>query len=395
MTTMPSRSALVMLVALALAACDAGEPTQIMLVVESDLSPGIELDAVLVRAYLYRDVDVGGAPDDAIDLAGTQPGNVRVLGERYYVTRFDEVFPVGGPGELSFPLEIGIAPRFRDATRIAYFEAYALRCGGDRSREDCADAEIVTSTAARTSFVRRKNVSLVLFLSASCRDVECVPGVTTCRGGVCRPVDVPEGCLVDEGVDARGGLAPMCDEGAIDGGVDGGGGADAGPVDGGGIDAGPRDGGVDGGPPMMCECTPSDVDRQSEGCGRCGTRSRSRTCQTDCTWGAWGSYGSCDEPSDTECDEGDTSGFASTSGCPSCTEADCTVRCDSSCRWNWSGSTCGSCEAPAGEAPCTDRYGRTVCHGQRGALECGTMPTYDRLYDCSNGSWINPAGGCI
>ena len=42
-------------------------------------------------------------------------------------------------------------------------------------------------------------------------------------------------------------------------------------------------------------CKPDQVGMQTEPCGACltGTRVRTRTCSSECAWGAWGAWGAC------------------------------------------------------------------------------------------------------
>ena len=53
------------------------------------------------------------------------------------------------------------------------------------------------------------------------------------------------------------------------------------------------------GSPSTCDtdpvCTPGNVDPGKQSCGDCstGTQTRSRTCTSDCTWGAWSSWSAC------------------------------------------------------------------------------------------------------
>jgi hypothetical protein len=346
------------------------------------LSPGVELDAVLVRAYRW----IPGATNPIADPVGLDRLNVpfeeRSLSGDVYITRFDELFFVGpSAGDPSFPLEIAFAPHDRDDETFGYFEAYAVRCEDDTTDESCRrNGAIVTSTAARTTFARRKSVSLVLFLSASCRGVTCVPGRTTCRGGVCRDVEVSDDCRVDE-LDAGGGLTPMCEE---DAGIDAGLPPPPPPPDA-GVDAG-TDAGVDAG--AVCECTPGDDEVHSVGCDGCGTQQRSRTCDADCLWGGWSDFGACNRPDTIECDAGREITYDAS--CPgtalACMVASCTQVCDSECQW--SPADCGSCNYPPGERACTNADGTRACHGEERYVDCvvGGMPG-GKIQACNDGIW--------
>ncbi len=98
---------------------------------------------------------------------------------------------------------------------------------------------------------------------------------------------------------------------------------------------------------QSCECNPGEED--SDGCARCGTRTR--TCGSDCRWGSWSS---CQDQG--ECEEGDSD----QQSCPMCGIQSRT--CGSDCQWG-SWSACenqGECEAGTTEG-CGNCGGTRTC----------------------------------
>lgn len=118
-----------------------------------------------------------------------------------------------------------------------------------------------------------------------------------------------------------------------------------------------------------CACSPGA--RETRGCGRCG--SQSRTCGSNCQWGGWGSCGG-----QGPCQAGDKQSE------PCC---DCGTRsrtCNNSCNWgDWGG--CGGPDPSPAQACDTDKPG--VCaDGTRrciqGCLACvENTPASDELCD--------------
>lgn len=105
-------------------------------------------------------------------------------------------------------------------------------------------------------------------------------------------------------------------------------------------------------------CTPGQEQTERGDCGNCGSRTRKRTCTSGCTWGAWGSWGTCSG-------QGVCAPGATRTGCDrnsAGTPTTCGVqRCNSSCSWNTAcelapgaaclsgqGSNYGCCTAPGG-----------------------------------------------
>jgi hypothetical protein len=303
-----------------------GEPTEIMAEVHY-LFPRDPPNIVVLRVFsMPADVP---AMDDALVEGPRRPrvdlgeGAVMTLDGRYYVHRFTGVFDARSS---DFPLEVGIVPRGGDPSRIVYLEAFALDCPSDTAGGEACT--VVAETVARTAFVPGKLVGLVLVLSASCRSVRC-PTDYTCRFGACGRVDRP--CIDETPADPGSDPFLVCDAGpALDGGPT----ADAGPTL----------------PDASCsgECVPGQTEDETQACGRCdsGTRTRSRACGPDCTWGAFGAFGAC--TGESGCSPGDTR----SSGC---TREVCNSSCD------WADGTecrpddCTTSGCPAGAFRCCER----------------------------------------
>lgn len=193
---------------LALAGC-AG-PTELVVVVDSDMTIPSELDEVRLTV-----TGPAGTPASASQR-------------------------LGGAGNPALPLTVAVRPS-GDALGPITLVAEGLRGG-----------TVEVTRSARTSLVRGESRMIVLMLLRTCRGVDCDPG-RTCTGDTCEedriaPEDLPI-WTGDPRADA--GRPPGMDGGASDGGARDGGGDDGG---------GPGDaGGRDAGPPMRCE-TGSDCD---------------------------------------------------------------------------------------------------------------------------------------
>ena len=367
-----------------LAACESGDPTEILLTVQSDLivsdDPAVaEMDTVRVR--ILR-LEPARDPDpDAADRALPPPTDVDVgtpitVGENAYTFRWAHDFALS---ERALPIEIGTAPEGADASRVALFEAYALRAGA-----------VVVSARARAGYVDGRVVRILLTLNALCRDAEC-PADSTCQDGECVPIDRECFSDCDAGVDASVGLDASV---AVDGGgpaLDGAVGTDTGPpidtgtpCDPAACDDGDRCNGIEGcvggrcapGVPLVCDdgvaCT-ADSCRPVAGCVYVADDSR------------------CAAMSSGRCDP--------MTGCqyPSCTDATCapgpceTARCAGDvcertflCR---SGQMCcgGACVTMGCNDgnPCTDdSCGATGCRNV-----ANTSP-------CDDGRWCTGADTC-
>ena len=122
------------------------EPTEIVLVVDSDLAPPLEVDSV--------DVVV-------TDAAGEEMPAVAALTN----------------GNPNFPRTLGI---YNDGTRLGpYFVVARARLRG----------AILVERSARFDFVRDRTMRLDLFLPAACQDVRCDAPLTCTEGGVCRSAE--------------------------------------------------------------------------------------------------------------------------------------------------------------------------------------------------------------
>ena len=237
-----------LLVLAVLAGCERGEPTEILLTVQSDLivsgDPSLaEMDTVRVR--ILR-LEPSRAPHPSTEDGASPPpidvevGTPITVGDTAYSFRWGRDFAVA---ERTLPIEIGTAPEGRDASRVALFEAHALRAG-----------EVVVSARVRAGYVEGRVVRILLTLNALCRDAEC-PEDYTCQDGDCVPI--ARDCLID------------CDGGAAGDASAGDGGAPT-PADGAAGDAA----GIDAGP--MCDpaaCDDHDRCNGIEGCvgGRCAS----------------------------------------------------------------------------------------------------------------------------
>ena len=127
-------------------------PTQLLVVVDSDLQVPAVLTDVEVRAT--------------------------VTGRAEVVSRFDVT---GGSGSACsqlacpLPLSVGVAPESDDASESAAILVRALGPFG----------ELVTRTV-RTGFVKGRRLVVPVYLSSSCRAVTCASG-STCDQGACVP----------------------------------------------------------------------------------------------------------------------------------------------------------------------------------------------------------------
>ena len=113
---------------------------------------------------------------------------------------------------------------------------------------------------------------------------------------------------------------------------------------------------------IQCACSPGAT--QSDGCGQCGTRTR--TCGSNCQWGGWGSCGS----------QGPCApGQGQSEGCGSCGTRSRT--CTASCQWGGWGS-CG------GQGPCAPGSDQS-----EGCGNCGT-----RARSCTSACQWGGWGAC-
>lgn len=215
-----SRFASLLLLSISIAACAA--PTEIVLVVDTDLSPA-EVGTFWIRA------------------------NGRC---------------VTAPGDTQLPLTLGITPD-GEVSGVDVLVA-ALEPGADASLCPSGDEldAVIVSQRARASFVAGERRVLFVTLERACEGLVCASGDQTCRAGACASSSVPTtswtgvlprlGDAVDGGMDA-GVRDGGPEDAAVDGGVVDSGPVDSGPVDSGPPDSGPPDSGPDSGPP----CTTS------------------------------------------------------------------------------------------------------------------------------------------
>lgn len=124
-------------------------PTQLVVVVNTDLAVPAETDEVRLRVW--------------------GPGQAEPREDR--LVELDA-------GQAVLPASFGVAPEGRDPERRVTIAADAL-LGGD----------LVVATEAATTFVENRAMRLDLFLARACRDVSCPEG-QTCRRGSCAPAEV-------------------------------------------------------------------------------------------------------------------------------------------------------------------------------------------------------------
>jgi hypothetical protein len=334
-----------LVVATVLVGCRAVEPTEILLVVDSDLNRDvvlgpIEIDEVEVRVMRVvgparseldggtATMDSGADPEAGVPAAdaGSMPprascdavdGETVADGYRY-LSRHCAAYRLPSEALPDLPLRLGVLPGSDWNGEHVAFEAIAR-----------LDGREVVRQVGHVAFERHRVVRVLLWLSASCRGVTCPDG-QTCRLGGCADVEVPEECVPHEGVDA--GDLRLCGLDAGTGPGDDGGAPDDGrPADDAGVDGGMR---VDTGPPT--ECSPGATETDVDNCGNCGEQTNERTCRADGTWGAWRDDGCQGEGA---CARGETE--SSSSPCGNCGMRSCSRTCSGSCAWG--GWTCGGC----------------------------------------------------
>jgi len=339
--------------------CTAGEPTEIMVTVQTDLSPG-EATHFLIR--VMHSVGETRHPDHPphTEECGAPPPRPETsreyvaIGGRGFEVRQWMLIPYDTA--TRFPLTIGVAPKDRDASRVGQFEVYALRCPA--GTDDCADGEVLAWTAARTSFVKGRLVRLLLYVTARCVGV-CCDGDRTCRDGACAPVEVDPACLSSGDDDPATMMGLSCDGGST---ADAGLRLDAGP----GVDAGPA--GTDGGPSDAgMECMPGATETQQRDCECGGHEERSRSCGPGGTWTDWSGFGAC-RGAGGDCSPPGSEGFRGGGfRCPgdTCETVECWRVCQSNCTWSGYG---GNCEFCTGSEPphCVDELtGTKKCEGEQ------------------------------
>ena len=81
-------------------------------------------------------------------------------------------------------------------------------------------------------------------------------------------------------------------------------------------------------------CKPGDVQNDQQGCGACGSQTRSRTCTSACAWGDWSAWGACGGQG--ACYPGQVN--TQTQGCGACGSQSQSQTCQGNCQWGgWSG----------------------------------------------------------
>lgn len=131
------------------------------------------------------------------------------------------------------------------------------------------------------------------------------------------------------------------------------------------------------------ECAPLEVEAETESCGLCGTRQRTRECGGTCSWGVWGDWGECS--SEGVCEAGSTQ--AEDEGCGMCGTRTRYRACSASCDWEpW--SPFGGC---TDEGTCS---AGTTEPGTEGCGDCGTRATVRTCGDSCEWGPFEANGSC-
>ena len=187
------------------------------------------------------------------------------------------------------------------------------------------EGAVVVSREARVTLVRGESRTLVLHLTRACVGVGCEDGETCDGNGSCHDVDVGE-LPPWTGEPPR--LRP--DGGTADGGTSDGGAIDGSIVDGGMIDGGAIDSSVDGGPPPDCtvdsDCPAPVLGAWSacesgDTCATTGMRSRAVTAY-QCVAGSCAPAESTESESCSRTTDGDPCGGTTCGGWSACTSTD-------------------------------------------------------------------------
>ncbi len=302
------------LLALALAGC-APQPLELSVDVRTDLAPGTAFTSVRVEL----------TPDQG-----------------------DPLEPVVRSAGFSDPFDRGV--------RIADFSDLAH--GTSRVRATLRDQSGADVLSRSVEVLLQEDYALTIVLSTACASRVCPgtgdpAGATECVSGYCVEPGcggpTPVGCEMvacETQNDCVGllGCAAACIEGACV--CDGPAAPDAGPPD-----AGPCPG----------ECTPDDMQSDTQACGMCGegTQTRTRTCGADCSWGAYSDWGTC--TTSAECTPGQTDQDSRACGnCDRGTQQRMRSCDSSSCTWG-SWSSWGSCSGGGTCAPGATRSGCDPC----------------------------------
>lgn len=135
-------------------------------------------------------------------------------------------------------------------------------------------------------------------------------------------------------------------------------------------------------------CSPGDVDTDSVACGNCGSQSRRRTCDDECSYGGWTNVGSC--LGSGPCKVGDADETRSVA-CGNCSSGQQQQKrsCTAQCSWPAAWTNVGSCTGQ-GCAPGAVRAEASV--------SCGYCNgTQERESSCSQScTWSQPTnkGAC-
>ncbi|MCB9735738.1 MAG: hypothetical protein H6745_24395 [Deltaproteobacteria bacterium] len=132
------------------------------------------------------------------------------------------------------------------------------------------------------------------------------------------------------------------------------------------------------------ECAAGATQSQSVGCGYCGSQGQTRTCSQTCSWGGWTNVGGC--AGQGSCGVGQVT--TREVGCGYCGSQTQQQTCTGSCQWPASWTNVGGCD---GQGACG-----AGTHESR-VVGCGNCGGQNQQRDCSGGcqwgGWYN-VGGC-
>ena len=193
-------------------------------------------------------------------------------------------------------------------------------------------------------------------------------------GAACQP-QTTEGCVSGTTECAPGGLGTICEEHKT-GGVE---------------ECNGKDDDCDGEIDEGFSCKPGEQQADTQDCGSCGTKARSRVCTAGCTWGEWGEFTAC--TGEGECKAGQPQTESKQVACGNCgTKTQQRTRsCTDQCGWGEWGAwaDAGSCGGQGACAP-----------GSNGATKaCGTCGTGTQTQKCNSScAWdwgaCNDPSGC-
>lgn len=127
-------------------------------------------------------------------------------------------------------------------------------------------------------------------------------------------------------------------------------------------------------------CMPGATETETEDCGMCGTRARTRACGGCDGWDPWSDFGACE--GEGTCTPGESRTRTTSCACGGTRELyeSCAVGC------GWTTTSSGACSART----CRTVLGRDVCPGEQGGVLCPGSWWRTRLCRCSaSGAWVD------